>query len=135
VLLAVALGVFGIGFGSVNPPITTAAVGGMPRARSGVAAAVASTSRQVGASFGVAVVGTVAGAGAVGASGAAGSLGGIQAGWWVVAAFTVLAGVLGVISTTARARASTARVADLFAGDEPAAPDTGRDTGQTVGAS
>ena len=48
---------FGIGFGLVNAPITNTAVSGMPRAQAGVAAAVASTSRQVGQSLGVAVMG------------------------------------------------------------------------------
>ena len=47
---------FGIGFGAVNPPITNAAVSGMPPAQAGVAAAIASTSRQVGASLGIAIV-------------------------------------------------------------------------------
>ncbi len=49
--------VFGIGFGFVNAPITNAAVSGMPRAQAGVAAAIASTSRQIGSTLGVAVVG------------------------------------------------------------------------------
>ena len=40
--------VFGLGFGAVNPPITNTAVSGMPPSQAGVAAAVASTSRQVG---------------------------------------------------------------------------------------
>ena len=40
--------VFGVGFGMVNAPITNAAVSGMPRSQAGVAAAVASTSRQIG---------------------------------------------------------------------------------------
>jgi EmrB/QacA subfamily drug resistance transporter len=52
--------VFGIGFGLVNAPITNTAVSGMPRARAGLAAAIASTSRQVGASLGVAIGGTLA---------------------------------------------------------------------------
>jgi EmrB/QacA subfamily drug resistance transporter len=51
--------VFGLGFGSVNAPITNAAVSGMPRAQAGVAAAVASTSRQVGATLGVAIAGAI----------------------------------------------------------------------------
>ena len=51
--------VFGIGFGFVNAPITNAAVSGMPRAQAGVAAAIASTSRQVGQTLGVAVVGSL----------------------------------------------------------------------------
>ena len=52
--------VFGLGFGLVNAPITNAAVSGMPRAQAGVAAAIASTSRQVGSTLGVAVVGRAA---------------------------------------------------------------------------
>jgi EmrB/QacA subfamily drug resistance transporter len=52
--------VFGVGFGLVNAPITNTAVSGMPRARAGLAAAIASTSRQVGASLGVAIAGTIA---------------------------------------------------------------------------
>lgn len=51
--------IFGLGFGMLNAPITNAAVSGMPRSQAGVAAAIASTSRQVGASLGVAIVGTV----------------------------------------------------------------------------
>ena len=56
-LLFAAYVLFGIGFGLVNAPITNTAVSGMPRAQAGVAAAVASTSRQVGPSLGVAVIG------------------------------------------------------------------------------
>jgi MFS family permease len=62
--LIVAYVILGAGFGLVNPPISNAAVSGMPRAQAGVAAAVASTSRQIGAVLGVAVTGSlVAGAG------------------------------------------------------------------------
>ena len=50
--------IFGIGFGLVNAPITNTAVSGMPVTQAGVAAAIASTSRQVGQSLGVAVVGS-----------------------------------------------------------------------------
>ena len=39
---------FGIGTGLVNAPITNTAVSGMPRSQAGVAAAIASTSRQIG---------------------------------------------------------------------------------------
>src|SRR5262249_54306397 len=53
---------FGAGFGMLNAPITNSAVSGMPRAQAGVAAAIASTSRQVGISLGVAVIGSVAAA-------------------------------------------------------------------------
>jgi len=49
---------FGLGFGMVNAPITNSTVSGMPRSQAGVAAGVASTSRQVGSSLGVAVIGS-----------------------------------------------------------------------------
>ena len=58
-VLTVAYVAFGIGFGTLNAPITNTAVSGMPRAQAGVASAVASTSRQVGTSLGVAVFGAV----------------------------------------------------------------------------
>ena len=67
VTLVIGYVVFGIGFGFVNAPITNTAVSGMPRAQAGVAAAVASTSRQLGQTLGVAVVGAALASG-VGAS-------------------------------------------------------------------
>ncbi len=48
VTLVIGYFLFGLGFGFVNAPITNTAVSGMPRAQAGVAAAVASTSRQIG---------------------------------------------------------------------------------------
>jgi EmrB/QacA subfamily drug resistance transporter len=114
-LILLAHGVFGCGFALLNPPITNTAVNGMPPERAGVAAAVASTSRQAGQSFGVAVSGTVV---ATAASTAAG----VATAWAVVTPLTVAVVVLGVLGTTARARASAARVAALF----PAAPSPAR---------
>src|SRR5665213_2810742 len=67
--LFVSYAVFGLGFGLVNPPITNTAVSGMPPSQAGVAAAVASTSRQVGQTLGVAVLGALAGGGITGALG------------------------------------------------------------------
>ena len=58
-LLAAGYVLLGLGFGLVNPPITNTAVAGMPRAQAGVAAAVASTSRQTGNVLGVAVIGSL----------------------------------------------------------------------------
>ncbi|MFD9096925.1 MFS transporter [Streptomyces collinus] len=54
----------GIGFGFANAPITDTAVGGLPAARAGVAGAITSTARQLGAALGVALAGgLVAGTG------------------------------------------------------------------------
>jgi EmrB/QacA subfamily drug resistance transporter len=99
--------VFGIGFGMVNAPITATAVIGMPPEQAGVAAAVASTSRQVGQTLGVAVVGAIAAAGAfsVGPHFVANS----HVGYAIVAGCGAVMVVLGLFSTTDRARASALR--------------------------
>ena len=110
-VLPVAYGVYGVGFGLVNPPITNTAVSGMPRSQAGVAAAVASTSRQIGSSLGVAVSGTVVAASVTVATG-------VSAAWWVVAAATLVIAIVGMLATTSRARVTADRVADLFA-EEP----------------
>jgi EmrB/QacA subfamily drug resistance transporter len=102
--------VFGIGFGMVNPPITNTAVLGMPAAQAGVAAAVASTSRQVGQTLGVAVVGAVAAAGA--RSVGPGFIHSSQTGWWIVSGCGLAVLVLGIASTSARANATAMRTAE-----------------------
>jgi EmrB/QacA subfamily drug resistance transporter len=57
--IVIAFAVFGLGSGMVNAPITQAAVSGMPIAQAGVASGIASTSRQIGVSLGVAVTGSI----------------------------------------------------------------------------
>ena len=104
--------IFGVGFGLVNAPITHTAVSGMPRAQSGVAAAIASTSRQVGAAMGVAVAGTVAGAGrAAGANFAQAT----HPVWWIMAVCGAMISLLGWTSNTSWAQASVRRVSGLLA--------------------
>jgi len=107
--------VFGIGFGLVNPPITVTAVAGMPAAQAGVAAAVASTSRQIGQTFGVAITGAIAAPAALGALhlGLARSS---HPGWWFTAGCGAVVLILGLATTTARAR-QTARVASAQFGE------------------
>ncbi|HEX7609401.1 MAG TPA: MFS transporter, partial [Solirubrobacteraceae bacterium] len=63
-LLFAAYAIFGVGFGTVNSPITYTAVSGMPDSQGGVAAAVASTSRQIGQTLGVAITGSILGSAA-----------------------------------------------------------------------
>ncbi|MFD8479749.1 MFS transporter [Kitasatospora sp. NPDC059673] len=110
-LLLPAYALFGLGFGMVNAPITNSAVSGMPLAQAGVAAAVASTSRQVGQSLGVAVIGSVV-AGAVASAG--GFTPATHAGWWIVAGLGLTVFVLGLVTTTPWAAATAARVAARF---------------------
>ncbi len=95
-LLFVAYALFGLGFGMVNAPITTTAVAGLPNSQAGVAAAVASTSRQLGQALGVAVIGSIA---------ASKGLGGTQvdptdpAGWWIIAGCGAVVALLGLVTT------------------------------------
>jgi Na+/melibiose symporter-like transporter len=108
--LFVAYVVFGIGFGFVNAPITTAAVSGMPRAQAGVASAIASTSRQVGSTLGVAVVGALLASALNGAAGvdvASSS----TAGWLVLAGCGLVVLVLGQVMTTGWAHGTADRTA------------------------
>jgi EmrB/QacA subfamily drug resistance transporter len=102
--------VFGIGFGFVNAPITTAAVSGMPRAQAGVASAIASTSRQVGTTLGVAVVGALV-TSSLGVTTHVGSASAIHAGWWVLAGCGVVVLILGEVVSTGWANRSAVRTA------------------------
>jgi EmrB/QacA subfamily drug resistance transporter len=115
--LIIAYLIFGFGFGLVNPPITQTAVSGMPAAQAGVAAAVASTSRQVGQSLGVAVVGVAATSGLAGSL-SAGLAQASHPGWWIVTACGLAVLALGVGTTSARARRSAERTAELLGGQE-----------------
>ncbi|RDH78947.1 MFS transporter [Mycolicibacterium moriokaense] len=110
--LLVIFAVFGIGFSTVNAPITTAAVSGMPTDRAGAASAVASTSRQVGVSLGVALCGSVAGT-ALATTGADFAIAARPL-WFICAALGVTIFALGLFSTSARATQSAERLAPLI---------------------
>jgi EmrB/QacA subfamily drug resistance transporter len=109
-LLMLAYGLFGVGLGMVNPAISNNAVAGMPLSQAGVAAAIASTSRQVGAALGVAVAGTV-----VSVSRADGTdfTRATHPIWWLMTACGAIILLVGWISTTPWARASAAKVISL----------------------
>ncbi|MFE8959260.1 MFS transporter [Streptomyces iakyrus] len=109
---------FGIGFGFVNAPITNTAVSGMPRAQAGVAAAVASTSRQLGQTLGVAVVGAVLASGVGASSYRELFVPAARPGWWIIAAcgFAVLA--LGAVSSGRWARGTAERTAERLEATE-----------------
>ena len=110
--------VFGIGWGLVNPPITNTAVSEIPASQAGVASAIASTSRQVGMTLGVAVIGAIAGgtlAGALGPSFAAAT----HAGWWICVGLGLVCLVLGWLTTTAWAEKTARETAERFQETEP----------------
>jgi EmrB/QacA subfamily drug resistance transporter len=98
--------IFGIGFGLVNAPITNAAVSGMPREQAGVAAAIASTSRQIGSSLGVAITGSLVSASA----GASSFIHDSHTAWWVITGCGAAVLVLGLLATSKWALATSERV-------------------------
>jgi EmrB/QacA subfamily drug resistance transporter len=113
--------VFGIGFGTVNAPITNTAVSGMPRAQAGVAAGVASTSRQIGQSLGVAIMGSavisaLAGPLRIGFPHAS------HVGWWIIAGCGALVLSVGLLTSGEWARGTADRTAARIAPQDTAAP-------------
>ncbi|MET9874209.1 MFS transporter [Actinacidiphila glaucinigra] len=101
---------FGIGFGFVNAPITNTAVSGMPRTQAGVAAAVASTSRQVGQSLGVAVMGAALAAGLD------------LTAWWIITGCGVAILTLGWLTSGRWAAATAERAAERLSADAAREP-------------
>ncbi|HEY2519105.1 MAG TPA: MFS transporter [Streptosporangiaceae bacterium] len=116
--------VFGLGFGLVNAPISNAAVSGMPDSQAGVAASVASASRQAGSALGVAITGSLV-AGASNAGLAAAS----HAAWILLAGCGLGIVVLGFVSTGTRALATAERVREILASEV-----SDRDVGQSPSA-
>ncbi len=118
-LLLGAYALYGLGFGSLNPPITFTAVSGMPDSQAGVAAAVASTSRQVGQTLGVAVIGSLLGTGAAAVAGP-GLATASHPAWWVIAGCGAAVFAIGAASTGAWARRSAERAAAALDSEAPA---------------
>lgn len=101
---------FGAGVGFVNTPISDIAVAGMPPGQAGVAAAVASTSRHVGACLGVAVTGALNGGD-----------GGGDGPWWFVTGCG-----LTVVAAAAAAAGRPGSSGDRVRGSRPGAAAPGR---------
>ncbi len=111
ILVLSAYVLFGIGLGMVNPAISNSAVEGMPLSQAGVAAAIASTSRQVGAALGVAIAGTVVSLSHAHHTDLARATHPI---WWLMVAAGLLVFLCGIVSNTRWAKASAKQVAFLF---------------------
>jgi EmrB/QacA subfamily drug resistance transporter len=103
--------VFGIGSGLVNAPITNTAVSGMPRSQAGVAAGLASTSRQVGSALGVAVAGSAV-LSALHGPLRLGFADASHVGWWIIAACGVAILLVGLATSGRWARGTAQRTAE-----------------------
>ena len=113
--------IFGFGLGLVNAPITNSAVSGMPRQQAGVAAGVASASRQVGQSLGVAVMGSILSANLRGGM-RAGFVAASRPGWWIVAACGAVTLILALVTTGSWAQRTAKRTADLLSPADERSP-------------
>jgi predicted MFS family arabinose efflux permease len=112
--LAVTYGLFGVGTGMVNSPITNGVMSGVPKAQAGVASGINSSSRQLGQSLGVAIVGSVLAASMRGSL-RTGFVHASHAGWWILAGCGYVVLLLGLVCTTAWAKQTAARLG--LAGD------------------
>ncbi|MET8636934.1 MULTISPECIES: MFS transporter [unclassified Streptomyces] len=118
VTLVIGYVLFGLGFGFVNAPITNTAVSGMPRTQAGVAAAVASTSRQIGGTLGVAVVGSVLASGVHTGPYREVFVSAARPGWWILTACGLAVLLLGALTTGRWARGTAERTADRLQASE-----------------
>lgn len=96
-LLLTAYLLIGVGFGFANAPITNTAVGGLPPARAGVAGAITSTARQIGAALGIAVAGAL-----VAHTAPAGLAHASRPGWFLVAGCGLLLLLLARVARPAK---------------------------------
>jgi EmrB/QacA subfamily drug resistance transporter len=113
--LIVTYGLFGIGAGMVSSPITNGVMSGVPKTQAGMASGMNSSSRQLGQSLGVAIVGSVLAA-SIRGSMQDGFVRAAHAGWWILAGCGYAVLLLGLVCTTRWARATAARLAE---GDTP----------------
>jgi EmrB/QacA subfamily drug resistance transporter len=100
---------FGLGFGMVNAPVTNTAVSGMPVSQAGVAASVASTSRQIGQTLGVAVVGAVLASRIVTTSYGDSFEIAARPAWWIITGAGLVVLLMGLVSSGAWAMETARR--------------------------
>jgi EmrB/QacA subfamily drug resistance transporter len=120
--ILVAFAVFGIGGGVVNAPITYNAVSGMPVSQAGVASSIASTSRQIGQSLGVAITGSIVAGNLNGSPLRTAFVPASHAAWLVLTACGCVVFVLGLVTTSQWALGTAARTAAMFDAAESRAP-------------
>jgi EmrB/QacA subfamily drug resistance transporter len=121
-LIIISFAAFGVGAGMVNAPITYTAVSGMPVSQAGVASGIASTSRQIGQSLGVAVTGSILAENLDGSPLSTGFVSASHAAWLLLAACGCVVFVLGLVTTSRWALGTAARTAAMFGTTEPRTP-------------
>jgi EmrB/QacA subfamily drug resistance transporter len=110
--------IFGVGFGVVIAPTTNTALSGMPASQAGVAAALVSTSRQIGQTLGVGIVGSVAVAGLAGGLVTRNFASASHLDWWILTGCSGLVLLFGLLSTANWADRTADQTAARFGLDE-----------------
>jgi len=113
--------VLGIGCGTVNAPITNTAMSGMPRSQAGVAAGIASTSRQVGSTLGVAVLGSAV-LSSLHGSLRLGFVDASRVSWWIITGCGVAILLIGLATSGRWARGTAERTAARLMPPSPRIP-------------
>jgi EmrB/QacA subfamily drug resistance transporter len=113
--------VLGIGCGTVNAPITNTAMSGMPRSQAGVAAGIASTSRQVGSTLGVAVLGSAV-LSSLHGSLRLGFVDASRVSWWIIAGCGVAILLVGLATSGRWAQSTAERTAARLMPPGPRVP-------------
>jgi len=107
--LVVTYALFGVGAGMMSSPITNGVMSGVPKTQAGMASGLNSSSRQLGQSLGVAIVGSVLAA-SIRGSLRTGFVQASHAGWWILAGCGYAVLLLGLLTTTRWAKATAARL-------------------------
>jgi EmrB/QacA subfamily drug resistance transporter len=113
--------VLGIGCGTVNAPITNTAMSGMPRSQAGVAAGIASTSRQVGSTLGVAILGSAV-LSSLHGSLRLGFVDASRVSWWIITGCGVAILLVGLATSGRWAQSTAERTAATLMPSNPRMP-------------
>jgi EmrB/QacA subfamily drug resistance transporter len=116
--LFVGYGLIGVGLGMLNAAITNTAVSGMPRSQSGVASATTSTTRQIGQSLGVAIVGSVLATATSRVMAGSAFFGAARTAWWIIFGLGIAVLIVALTTTGPWGARTAARTAALFGIEE-----------------
>jgi MFS family permease len=89
----------GIGLGVLNAAITNSAISGMPRSQAGVASAITSTTRQIGSTLGVAIIGSVLASNVHQIIAGPGFMNGFRTSWWIICSCGIIILIVALVTT------------------------------------
>lgn len=108
----------GIGLGVLNAAITNSAVDGMPRSQAGVAAAMTSTSRQIGQALGVAIIGSILASNVHQITAGLAFTNGFRISWWIICSSGILVLIVALVTTGKWGKKTAQRMAVYIEAEE-----------------